>query len=98
MENSPFPMVPYGVGKAAAHYLRKKIHCESPGLAAFVVDPGFMQTDTGNTGARNFGYHQAFLPVDVAVDFTFAQEKEQESKPQANSSLLTKRENSMNGS
>jgi norsolorinic acid ketoreductase len=40
MEKSPFPMFAYGASKAVAHYLTRKIHCESPGLTAFVVDPG----------------------------------------------------------
>ncbi|KAI1082069.1 hypothetical protein F5B20DRAFT_578840 [Whalleya microplaca] len=73
MENSPFPMFAYGASKAAAHYLTRKVHCVSPGVIAFVVDPGFMQTDTGNTGARHFGYEQAFVPVDVSADFVFGQ-------------------------
>ncbi|KAI0855707.1 hypothetical protein F4860DRAFT_507286 [Xylaria cubensis] len=73
MENSPWPMVAYGMSKAAAHYLTRKVHCESPGITVFVVDPGFMQTDAGNTGARHFGYEQAFVPVNVAADLTFDQ-------------------------
>lgn len=32
-----------------------------------------MQTDMGNTGARHFGYEQAFVPVDTAADFVFGQ-------------------------
>ncbi|GAW16195.1 hypothetical protein ANO14919_056180 [Xylariales sp. No.14919] len=73
MENSPFPMAAYGMSKAAAHYLTRKVHCESPNITAFVIDPGFMQTDMGNTGARHFGYEQAFVPVDVSADFAFDQ-------------------------
>ncbi|KAI1151050.1 hypothetical protein F4825DRAFT_376468 [Nemania diffusa] len=73
MEDSPWPMAAYGMSKAAAHYLTRKVHCESPSITGFVVDPGFMQTDTGNTGARHFGYKEAFVPVDVAADFTFSQ-------------------------
>ncbi|KAI6085133.1 hypothetical protein F4821DRAFT_261152 [Hypoxylon rubiginosum] len=73
MEKSPFPMFAYGASKAAAHYLTRKIHCESPGLIAFVVDPGFMQTEMGNTGARHFGYEKAFVPVDDSADFVLGQ-------------------------
>ncbi|KAK8006594.1 NAD(P)-binding protein [Apiospora marii] len=73
MEKAPFPMIAYGASKAAAHYLTRKMHCESPRLTAFVVDPGFMQTDTGNTGARKFGLEQAPVPVDDSADFVFAQ-------------------------
>ncbi|KAK0621566.1 putative aflatoxin biosynthesis ketoreductase nor-1 [Bombardia bombarda] len=71
MEKSPFPMLAYGMSKAAAHYMTRKVHCESERLTAFVVDPGFAQTDMGNTGARYFGYEQAFVPVDVSGDFLF---------------------------
>ncbi|KAI1775578.1 hypothetical protein F4818DRAFT_382255 [Hypoxylon cercidicola] len=73
MEDSPFPMFAYGASKTAAHYLTRKIHCESSGLTAFVVDPGFMQTDMGNTGARHFGYEQAPVPVESSVNFVFSQ-------------------------
>ena len=40
MEKMPFPMVAYGASKAAAHYLTRKMHCESDKLTAFVLDPG----------------------------------------------------------
>ncbi|KAK7948427.1 uncharacterized protein PG986_009313 [Apiospora aurea] len=73
MEKLPFPMLAYGTSKAAAHYLTRKMHCESPQLTAFIVDPGFMQTDTGNTGARKFGLDEAPMPVDASADFVFAQ-------------------------
>ncbi|ETS74999.1 hypothetical protein PFICI_13483 [Pestalotiopsis fici W106-1] len=73
MEKMPFPMFAYGASKASAHYLTRKIHCESPKLTSFAVDPGFMQTDMGNTGARHFGYEQAFVPVDAAADFVFGE-------------------------
>lgn len=73
MEKSPFPMVAYGASKAAAHYLTRKIHCENEGLTAFVIDPGFMQTDMGNDGARHFGYEQAFVPVANSTAFVIEQ-------------------------
>ena len=40
MENRPLPMGAYGVSKAAAHYLVRKIHFENEWLVAFAVDPG----------------------------------------------------------
>jgi norsolorinic acid ketoreductase len=40
MEKAPWPMFSYGASKVVAHYLTRKIHCESPKLTAFVVDPG----------------------------------------------------------
>jgi norsolorinic acid ketoreductase len=32
-----------------------------------------MQTDMGNTGARHFGYEQAFVPVAASVKFILGQ-------------------------
>lgn len=40
MEKRPVPMSAYGVSKAAAHYLVRKIHFENEGLIAFALDPG----------------------------------------------------------
>ena len=40
MEKRPLPMNAYGVSKAAAHYLVRKIHFENEGLIAFAIDPG----------------------------------------------------------
>ncbi|KAI2615085.1 hypothetical protein GGR54DRAFT_613997 [Hypoxylon sp. NC1633] len=71
MEKAPYAMFAYGASKAAAHYLTRKVHCESPKVAAFVIDPGFMQTDTGNTGARLFGMKEAPVRLDDSADFAF---------------------------
>ncbi|KAJ4305493.1 hypothetical protein N0V90_001024 [Kalmusia sp. IMI 367209] len=76
MEKAPWPMFAYGASKTVAHYLTRKIHVESPSLTAFVVDPGFMQTDMGNNGARHFGYEQAFVPVAASVKFILGQVEE----------------------
>lgn len=40
MEKAPWPMFAYGASKTVAHYLTRKIHYESPGVTAFVIDPG----------------------------------------------------------
>ena len=40
MEKRPVPAAAYGVSKAAAHYLVRKIHFENEGLIAFATDPG----------------------------------------------------------
>jgi norsolorinic acid ketoreductase len=32
-----------------------------------------MQTDMGNTGAKHFGYEQAFIPVAESCKFTLGQ-------------------------
>ena len=55
MELIPFPNAAYGPSKAALHWISKKIHLENPELVAFPIDPGFVQTDMGNTGAQALG-------------------------------------------
>lgn len=40
IEKRPFPMGAYGVSKAAAHYIVRKIHSENEGLITFAIDPG----------------------------------------------------------
>ncbi|KAF2260273.1 NAD(P)-binding protein [Lojkania enalia] len=73
MEKAPWPMFAYGASKVVAHYMTRKIHCESPSLTAFVIDPGFMQTDMGNSGARHFGFEKAFVPVEDSCNFVLSQ-------------------------
>lgn len=40
-----YPTSIYGASKAVAHYFVRRMHFEHPGVTAFVVDPGFVQTD-----------------------------------------------------
>lgn len=49
----------YGASKAALNYLVRRVHFENPWLAAWVMNPGFVQTDTGNTNARLWGMERA---------------------------------------
>ncbi|KAM7218342.1 hypothetical protein V8F06_006265 [Rhypophila decipiens] len=53
----------YGVSKTALNFLVKRANAENDWLNAFVIDPGFAQTDMGNSGARHFGMEQAFVSV-----------------------------------
>lgn len=69
MESRPYPMAGYGMSKVIMHYMVKKIHTEHENLIAFVVDPGFVQTDMGNFGARKFGMEKAFTTIDDSVKF-----------------------------
>ncbi|KAI1157555.1 hypothetical protein F5B18DRAFT_657550 [Nemania serpens] len=57
------PNAAYSPHKIAVHWLTKKINAEEEGLNAFVVSPGFCQTDLGNTAAKLAGLEKAFLPV-----------------------------------
>ncbi|TGO53085.1 hypothetical protein BCON_0130g00300 [Botryotinia convoluta] len=43
------PNSAYAPSKVAIHWLTKAIHREEPTLIAFPIDPGWVQTDLGNT-------------------------------------------------
>ncbi|KAK0635460.1 hypothetical protein B0T17DRAFT_502991 [Bombardia bombarda] len=57
----------YAPSKVVAHWLTKAIHREEPTLVAFPIDPGWVQTDLGNTGAHAFGFESAPLKVEDVV-------------------------------
>ncbi|TVY13171.1 Norsolorinic acid ketoreductase, partial [Lachnellula arida] len=59
----PMTNAAYGPSKAAVHWLTKRMNAEEDKLAAFVISPGWCQTDMGNSGAKIFGYEEA--PVSV---------------------------------
>lgn len=40
----------YGASKAALNFVVRRIHAENPGLVAFVINPGWLQTDVSYTG------------------------------------------------
>lgn len=45
-----------------------RINAEDEWLNTFVLDPGFVQTDLGNTAAQSFGMEEAPTTVDESVD------------------------------
>ncbi|KAL8664591.1 MAG: hypothetical protein Q9168_007874 [Polycauliona sp. 1 TL-2023] len=69
----PFPMTAYGGSKAVAHWLIRKIHFEHPEIISLVVDPGLVQTDMGNTGAKFFGMGEAPVQTKDSVAGIIAQ-------------------------
>ncbi|PQE16229.1 hypothetical protein CJF32_00010740 [Rutstroemia sp. NJR-2017a WRK4] len=69
MESRTYPMAAYGASKAMLHWFVRKIHQENENLVAFVVDPGFVQSDMGNTGARRFGMEKAFITIEDSANF-----------------------------
>ena len=69
MESRPFPSASYGISKAALHWIVRKIHQEHSNITAFVLDPGFVQTDMGNEGARKVGMEKAFLTIEQSINF-----------------------------
>ncbi|KAG8160907.1 hypothetical protein KVR01_009171 [Diaporthe batatas] len=65
----PIPNSAYGPSKAAVHWLTIRIDAEEESLTAFVIHPGFVQTDMGNLGARTvLGMEKASIGVDESCD------------------------------
>ncbi|KAK3116868.1 hypothetical protein LTR53_002308 [Teratosphaeriaceae sp. CCFEE 6253] len=67
MEKLNFPNAAYGTSETALNYLTKKIHLENADVIALPLDPGFVQTDMGNSGARKLGLEAADITVDESV-------------------------------
>ncbi|KAI1389443.1 uncharacterized protein F4822DRAFT_200353 [Hypoxylon trugodes] len=66
-ENIPFILGSYGASKCAVNYLVRRAQYETEWLTAFVVNPGFAQTDMGAVGAKYFGLAEAVVPVKDSV-------------------------------
>ncbi|KAL8683905.1 MAG: hypothetical protein Q9224_006052 [Gallowayella concinna] len=73
MDQRPYPMTAYGGSKALQHWIIRKVHFEHPDITSLVVDPGLVQTDMGNTGARLFGMGEAPVPTKDSVAGCVAQ-------------------------
>ncbi|AEO70842.1 uncharacterized protein THITE_2147584 [Thermothielavioides terrestris NRRL 8126] len=58
----------YGPTKAVVNWYTIRINAEEPWLNAFVMDPGWVQTDLGNAGAQYFGLPQAYTTLDDSCD------------------------------
>ncbi|KGO47994.1 Short-chain dehydrogenase/reductase SDR [Penicillium expansum] len=67
MDQRPYPNTGYGSSKAMLHWIVRKIHFENEDFICFVADPGFVQTDMGNSGAKLFGFEKAFQTVEESV-------------------------------
>ncbi|KAL4790369.1 hypothetical protein BDV19DRAFT_402074 [Aspergillus venezuelensis] len=67
MDMRPFPSGAYGPSKAMLHWIVRKVHFENQEFVAFVVDPGFVQTDMGNAGAKLAGLEKAFITTEESV-------------------------------
>ncbi|OAA82126.1 Short-chain dehydrogenase/reductase SDR [Akanthomyces lecanii RCEF 1005] len=63
----PFPNAVYGPTKILQHWYTKTIAIAETWLTAFPIDPGFVQTEMGNRGARSFNLEQASITVDESV-------------------------------
>ncbi|KAJ7432712.1 hypothetical protein B0H11DRAFT_1622315, partial [Mycena galericulata] len=57
----------YGSSKAAANFLVKVLDAEHPSLITMAINPGWVATDMGNTGAVANGMPTAPVTVDDSV-------------------------------
>jgi norsolorinic acid ketoreductase len=53
------------------HWLTKRINGEDPWLNAFVLDPGWVQTDMGNAAAHLYNLKEADITTDTSCDGMF---------------------------
>ncbi|XPS77145.1 Norsolorinic acid ketoreductase [Ascochyta lentis] len=58
------PLAAYSLSKLAGNWLVRKLHYENEWLIAFIVDPGYVQSDMGNYGAQLLGRQQADTPIE----------------------------------
>ncbi|KAK9422882.1 putative aflatoxin biosynthesis ketoreductase nor-1 [Seiridium unicorne] len=57
----------YGSSKVALNYLVRRVHFENQWLTAWVMNPGFVQTESGNATAKVFGMQEAPHTIDISV-------------------------------
>ena len=67
MGTLPLPVAAYGSSKAALNYIVRKIHFENESLVAFVISPGWVQTEMGNGGAKAVGMEKAPVTLEQSV-------------------------------
>jgi len=63
----PVPNAAYGPTKAMVHWLTTRINNEEEKITAFVMHPGWVQTDTGNFSAQCFGLQEAPLSIPESI-------------------------------
>ncbi|KAI9647857.1 hypothetical protein NHQ30_004245 [Ciborinia camelliae] len=67
MGEIPIPATAYGISKVALHYMVRKIHFENEKLTAFVLSPGWVQTEMGNAGAAAMGMESAPVSIEDSI-------------------------------
>ncbi|KAL6792339.1 NAD(P)-binding protein [Trichoderma sp. SZMC 28013] len=67
----PIPNAAYGPSKVVVNWYGVKINAENEWLNAFVLEPGFVQTDMGNFAAELFGIGKAPLKLEESVGGLF---------------------------
>jgi norsolorinic acid ketoreductase len=70
VESNPFCLTAYATSKAAVNMVVKQISwsCKDKGLCAFVLHPGWVQTDMGNSAASMAGLEEAPVTVRESVE------------------------------
>ncbi|KFX97102.1 hypothetical protein O988_05030 [Pseudogymnoascus sp. VKM F-3808] len=64
----PVPNSVYGPTKAAQHWLTKRINSEEEKICAFIINPGWVQTESANAAAQMLGLKEAPQPVEPTCD------------------------------
>ncbi|KAK0622330.1 putative NADPH-dependent 1-acyl dihydroxyacetone phosphate reductase [Immersiella caudata] len=64
----PIPNAYYGASKAVLPWYALRIHSEEEWLSSLVIDPGWVKTEMGNSGAVQFGLKEAYGEVEDAVN------------------------------
>ncbi|CAN9258927.1 unnamed protein product [Alternaria alternata] len=67
----PLHNAAYAPTKVMVHWLTKRINGEDPWLNAFVLDPGWVQTDMGNAAAHLYDLKEADITTDASCDGMF---------------------------
>ncbi|RYP93293.1 hypothetical protein DL770_000582 [Monosporascus sp. CRB-9-2] len=67
-DKTPFLLGSYGASNLALTYIVLRAQSETQWLSSFFCVPGFIQTDTGDAGAKSLGIDQAVVPFNVSVD------------------------------
>ncbi|KAI9046213.1 uncharacterized protein KD926_004051 [Aspergillus affinis] len=63
----PIPSAAYGASKSILPWYAVRISAEDEWLNTFVIDPGWVQTDMGNSAARGWGLESAPDTVDKST-------------------------------
>ncbi|KAI1452122.1 NAD(P)-binding protein [Annulohypoxylon moriforme] len=67
-DQPPIPNAAYGPSKAALHWFIVRINAENEWLNAFALNPGWVQTELGNNGARGLGLEKAPVGLEESLD------------------------------
>ncbi|KAK4151625.1 hypothetical protein C8A00DRAFT_45200 [Chaetomidium leptoderma] len=71
LQQPPVPNASYGASKSMLNWYGVRINAEDEWLTAFILDPGWVQTDMGNRGARAWGMVEAPVQLDGSTDGMF---------------------------